>query len=337
MFYVTTVQPLRLSNYTDFFNLGSRSRANALVHYKGWITLVSYLALVWCFEGRPLMAYACSWLCVSDIVSIPAVAASVQPVVSSANVQQQSLPTMTFATALSGQRVEEYHKGPEDCKNALRAHLTLNKRDKPYSARDQSNKIAKLWKTSLGWKMVPLGKGYYDFHFDLADDLRKIWAAGTVNLKPGLLQFSQWTKDFKYLAHKQTHVSLWIRLVKNFEGNSNTCTWLPIPVASTVTTTQRVLFSAISTPTPTSLEPASLAIPASLPAPILTFNSQMGPIVTSTVANSQVDMSLSSNTFSFPLQNVFDIISPGELPHTMLVLEVVSPVVHVDVYSEREE
>ncbi|RHN79186.1 hypothetical protein MtrunA17_Chr1g0174361 [Medicago truncatula] len=63
----------------------------------------------------------------------------------------------------------------------------------------------------------------------------------------------------------------------------------------------------------------------------------MGPIVTSTVASSQMDMSLSSNTFSFPLHNVFDKISPGELPHTMPVLEVVSPVAHVDVHFEIVE
>jgi len=92
--------------------------------------------------------------------------------------------------------------------------LTLSKGDKPYCARDLSNKIGKLWKTTTVWKMVPLGKGYYDFHFDSADDLRKIWAADTVNLKSGLLRLSQWTKDFKYLAQKQTHVSLWIRLVE---------------------------------------------------------------------------------------------------------------------------
>jgi len=58
-----------------------------------------------------------------------------------------------------------------------------------------------LEKTAI-WKMVPLGKGYYDFHFDLANDLRKIWAAGTINLKPGLLRLSQWTKDFKYCSQK---------------------------------------------------------------------------------------------------------------------------------------
>lgn len=121
-------------------------------------------------------------------------------------------------------------------------------------------------------------------------------------------------------------------------ANGSTWTWVPVPVASTVTTTQRVPVSTIYTPAPTSLALASLAIPTSFPAPTLTFNSHMGPVVTSTIANSsQMDMSLSSNIFSFPLHNVFDIISPGELPHTMPVLEVVSPVAHVDVHSERAE
>ena len=60
---------------------------------------------------------------------------------------------------------DEYHRGVEECQNALRANLTLNKGDKPYVARDLSTKIGKIWKTQSGWKMVPLGKGYYDFHF----------------------------------------------------------------------------------------------------------------------------------------------------------------------------
>lgn len=45
-------------------------------------------------------------------------------------------------------------------------------------------------------------------------------------------------------------------------ANGSTWTWVPVPVASTVTTTQRVPVSAISTHAPTSLAPASMAIPA---------------------------------------------------------------------------
>jgi len=169
------------------------------------------------------MTYTCPWLCVSDTAP-------------SAMVQSQALPTKTFAAALTGQaknddspfrtpcikgdalsiRIgqDEYQRGVEECKNMLRARLTLNKGDKLYSARDLSTKLGKLWKTLAVWKMVPLRKGCYDFHFESAEDLRKIWAAGTINLKPGLLRLSQWTKDFKYLAQKQTHVSIWIRLVE---------------------------------------------------------------------------------------------------------------------------
>jgi len=162
------------------------------------------------------MAYACQWPCVSEVAPSSAVAQS------TTTVQPISAPAMSFAAALAGTTViddrpfpspcikgdalsikicqEEYHKGVEDCRKVLRACLTLNKGDKPYSARDLSNKIGKIWQTTAGWKMVPLGKGYYDFYFDSAEDLKKIWAVGTVNLKPGLLRFSQWTKDFKLLA-----------------------------------------------------------------------------------------------------------------------------------------
>ena len=93
--------------------------------------------------------------------------------------------------------------------------------------------------------------------------------------------------------------------------------------------------------TPTSLALTTLDIPA--PSPSLNANSQLGPvsIVTLTVATSQTDVSMSSsllsNSFSFLLHNVFDRISPEELPRVTPVLEVVSPVAHDDVHSERAE
>ncbi|AES70252.2 DUF4283 domain protein [Medicago truncatula] len=340
------------------------------------------------------MAYTCPWPCVFD--TVPSAVA-------------QSVPSATMQT-ISGTakgcfeplsiRIchDEYHRGVEECKNAIRARLTLNKGDKSYFARDLSTKIGKHWKTSATWKMVPLGKGYYNFHFDLADDLRKIWAT-----------------YFKYLSQKQAHVSLWIRLVElpqeywrertlkeiastvgtpididgptrnhtfghyarilvdidlskraydeilveregfalNVEtappklprqnndvgastsANASALTWVPVMVASLVANTQRVPVSI----TPTLLTSLALTtVDISAPSPTLNANSQLGQVVTSTVATSQTDVStLSSNSFRFPLHNVFDIISPDELPRVTPVLKVVSPVVHDDVHSEREE
>lgn len=173
--------------------------------------------------------------CVSDVnVSTTLVHKSVPA--STMVPQSGTAPPISFAAAVAGQKVsddrpypspclkggalsikisqDEYCKGVEDFQRVLRSRLTLSKGDKPYSARDLSIKIDKIWKTSAGWKMVPLGKGFYDFHFDSPEDHKKIWAAGTVNLKPGLLRFSPWTKDFKLFEQKQTHASLWIRLVE---------------------------------------------------------------------------------------------------------------------------
>jgi hypothetical protein len=187
------------------------------------------------------LAYACNWPCVSE--SNPALtkvqSAALVPIVSalsSTTIATGSTPPLSFVATLAGTKdiddrpfptpcikgdalsikicQEEYQKGVEDCRKVLRARLTLNKGDRPLSARELRDKMGKIWKTTAGWKMVPLGKGFYDFHFDSVDDYKKIWAAGTVNLKPGLLRFSQWTKDFKLLVQKQTHVSLWIRLVE---------------------------------------------------------------------------------------------------------------------------
>ena len=74
-----------------------------------------------------------------------------------------------------------------------------------------------------------------------------------------------------------------------------------------------------------------MAIPVLSP----TVPSQLGPVVTSIMANTQMNMSLSSNTFSFPLQNVFDKIAHRELPHIMPVIELDSPVEHVDMHFAR--
>jgi len=38
-----------------------------------------------------------------------------------------------------------------------------------------------------------------------------IWSLGLINLKPGLLRFYPWTKDFNLQFQKQTHTQVWIR------------------------------------------------------------------------------------------------------------------------------
>ncbi|KEH43382.1 DUF4283 domain protein [Medicago truncatula] len=46
------------------------------------------------------------------------------------------------------------------------------------------------------------------------EDIRKIWAMGTVNLKPGLMSFFCWSRDFDTQTQVQTHAQIWVRLLR---------------------------------------------------------------------------------------------------------------------------
>jgi len=65
---------------------------------------------------------------------------------------------------------DEYVKGLTECQFALRGRLTLSKGDKPYTTRDLASKLGKIWKMVHQWKMVPLGRSFYDFLFEHPDD-----------------------------------------------------------------------------------------------------------------------------------------------------------------------
>ena len=126
--------------------------------------------------------------------SLPSVPVSIVPTTAaastSATVAQLTAPPKSFAAAVGGSRSppteeppypvpcikgdslsiricqDEYVKGLEDCQYALRGRLTLSKGDKPYTARDLASKLGKIWKIVHQWKMVSLGRGFYDFLFE---------------------------------------------------------------------------------------------------------------------------------------------------------------------------
>jgi hypothetical protein len=108
----------------------------------------------------------------------------------------------------------EYEKGLADCQKNLHGRVLLNKGDKPLTARDLRTKLTSIWKTSNPWRMVSLGRGFYEFQFDSFEDMRLVWSSGTINLKPGLLRLTKWTNDFNTSTPRQTHAQIWIRLME---------------------------------------------------------------------------------------------------------------------------
>ena len=104
-----------------------------------------------------------------------------------------------------------YQFGLANCNNYLHGRLVLSRGDKPLCSKDLREKLLHLWKPIKPWKMVPLGRGFFEFRFSCVDDLRSVWSNGTWNLKLGLLQLSRWSSDFKLSNHKQTHSQVWLR------------------------------------------------------------------------------------------------------------------------------
>jgi len=107
-----------------------------------------------------------------------------------------------------------YEKGMAVCKRNLRGRLVLNKADKPYATKDIHLKLQNQWKTNGTWSMLSLGRGYYEFTFASENDLRMVWAVGTVNLKPSVLRLFEWRKDFNMHTQRNTHAQAWIRLLE---------------------------------------------------------------------------------------------------------------------------
>ena len=107
-----------------------------------------------------------------------------------------------------------YEKGMSVCKSNLCGRLVLNKGDKPYNTKDIKTKLYNQRKTRWPWSMMSLGRGYYEFTFASVNDLRMVWAMGTVNLKPGVLRLFEWTKDFNMHKQCNSHPQVWIRLLE---------------------------------------------------------------------------------------------------------------------------
>lgn len=108
---------------------------------------------------------------------------------------------------------DEYQKGLDSCKNNLHGRFLLPKGSAPIKFQDLKSKLAKLWKPLGSWHMIPLGRGYYEFIFSSAEDLRCAWAVGSWNMNPGILRLYQWSPDFNPNKLKQSHAQVWLRIV----------------------------------------------------------------------------------------------------------------------------
>jgi len=138
-----------------------------------------------------------------------------QAVAASYDIQLNQLPPDVFIGDMVSIKIsqKEYEAGLKECKSNLHGRLTLQKGDPPLTTKTLKHKLDGLWQNLKNWSVIPLGKGYFEFKFNSIEDTRKIWAMRLINLKPRVLRFFCWSKDFNPQSQVQVHAQLWVRLM----------------------------------------------------------------------------------------------------------------------------
>jgi len=61
-----------------------------------------------------------------------------------------------------------------------------------------------VWKVLKSWKVIPLGKGFYEFELSSLEDVRWVLEVGSWQLSPDFLRLFARTKDFVPSTMKST-------------------------------------------------------------------------------------------------------------------------------------
>lgn len=106
---------------------------------------------------------------------------------------------------------DSYQAGLNKCKLNLVGRIILPNGAEPWKTPDLRTRLQSLWSEISNWTIIPMGRGFFVFQFASMDDLQRIWAHGSVLLKPGVLRLSRWHPDFSPSTYKNTHAQLWVR------------------------------------------------------------------------------------------------------------------------------
>jgi len=106
----------------------------------------------------------------------------------------------------------DYLASLEDCKTHLHGQIILSKGNKPLTHLDLTKKLQPVWKTLGPWKIIPLGKSFYEFEFASLEDMRWALGMGLLQLYPGFLRLFSWKKGFFPSTMKSTKTQAWVRI-----------------------------------------------------------------------------------------------------------------------------
>ncbi|XP_024177848.1 uncharacterized protein LOC112183741 [Rosa chinensis] len=128
-------------------------------------------------------------------------------------ISQLPAPTIRGDTVYVKINERIYQEQSAACRNNLIGRLLLRKGTIPLKTETLKASLHTLWRPLGPWRLVPIGKRYFDIHFNSEADMRKVWGGGTCTLESGIFRLSQWKPDFRPGdVLPQTHAQIWVRI-----------------------------------------------------------------------------------------------------------------------------
>ncbi|KAK0591093.1 hypothetical protein LWI29_035565 [Acer saccharum] len=97
------------------------------------------------------------------------------------------------------------------CKNALIERVFLSSGERPWKLAELKAKLSTLWMISADWRLISLGRGYFQIILKSLEVKNQIWGLSSVNLKPRVLHLQPWIPDFNPSLQKSTDAQVWVR------------------------------------------------------------------------------------------------------------------------------
>ncbi|KAL8524256.1 hypothetical protein ACS0TY_014002 [Phlomoides rotata] len=103
-------------------------------------------------------------------------------------------------------------RGVDELQNSLIARLIHAKGEEPYLLETLTRKLEATWNISGGWKLIPIGRGYYNVQLSNLDDRDRILGRTSWSLKPGVIRVQRWVWDFHPYKTSTSIAQVWVRL-----------------------------------------------------------------------------------------------------------------------------
>ncbi|PIA32092.1 hypothetical protein AQUCO_04600033v1 [Aquilegia coerulea] len=73
---------------------------------------------------------------------------------------------------------------------------------------------AEIWNPAGGWKIIPLGKGFFMFRLSSEEELVRIWTRGPWKFENQALRLTRWTPKFDTDVQRSSKALVWVKFPK---------------------------------------------------------------------------------------------------------------------------